>query len=40
MWAKVAPSLTRHYNVVAADLRGYGDSSKPDCLEDNSNYSE
>lgn len=39
MWAKVAPVLAQHYRVVAADLRGYGDSSKPQCLPDNSNYS-
>lgn len=29
MWHKVAPELARHFTVVAADLRGYGDSSKP-----------
>jgi haloacetate dehalogenase len=29
MWHKVAPELARHYTVVCADLRGYGDSSKP-----------
>lgn len=29
MWHKVAPSLARHFTVVAADLRGYGASSKP-----------
>jgi haloacetate dehalogenase len=28
-WHKIAPALTRHFTVVAADLRGYGDSSKP-----------
>jgi haloacetate dehalogenase len=28
-WRKVAPSLAKHFTVVAADLRGYGDSSKP-----------
>lgn len=30
MWHKVAPELARHFHVVATDLRGYGDSSKPD----------
>ena len=39
MWARVAPALTSHYTVVCADLRGYGDSSKPPCHPDNSNYS-
>jgi haloacetate dehalogenase len=38
MWAKVAPVLARGHTVVCADLRGYGDSSKPKCAPDNSNY--
>jgi len=29
MWHLVAPVLSRTYTVVCADLRGYGDSSKP-----------
>ena len=29
MWHKVAPRLAEHFTVVAADLRGYGDSDKP-----------
>src|SRR6185437_15582920 len=29
MWHKVAPQLAERYNVVASDLRGYGDSGKP-----------
>lgn len=29
MWHKIAPRLAEHYTVVATDLRGYGDSSKP-----------
>ena len=28
-WHRIAPSLARHFTVVAPDLRGYGDSSKP-----------
>ncbi|HEV2202065.1 MAG TPA: alpha/beta hydrolase [Bryobacteraceae bacterium] len=28
-WHKVAPELAKEFTVVAADLRGYGDSSKP-----------
>jgi haloacetate dehalogenase len=39
MWARVAPTLAERYTVVCADLRGYGDSSKPRCLPDRSNYS-
>ncbi len=29
-WARLAPLLTDRHTVVCADLRGYGDSSKPD----------
>jgi haloacetate dehalogenase len=39
MWARVAPALAARYTVVCADLRGYGDSSKPKCSKDRSNYS-
>ena len=40
MWHKVAPALARDYTVVCADLRGYGESSKPRGLPDHSNYSK
>ncbi len=30
MWRGIAPTLAQHFTVVAADLRGYGDSSKPE----------
>ena len=40
MWHKVAPDLARDYTVVCADLRGYGDSTKPKGLPDHSNYSK
>ena len=30
MWHKVAPRLAERFTLVAADLRGYGDSAKPD----------
>ena len=40
MWHKVAPSLARDYTVVCADLRGYGDSSKPRGLPGHANYSK
>ncbi len=39
MWARVAPLLAEKFTVVCADLRGYGDSSKPRCAADCSNYS-
>ncbi len=29
MWHRVAPLLAPHFTIVVADLRGYGDSSKP-----------
>ena len=29
MWHKIMPELARKHTVVAADLRGYGDSSRP-----------
>ncbi len=29
MWHRVAPQLARRFTVIAADLRGYGASSKP-----------
>ncbi len=38
MWARVAPELAHDFTVVCADLRGYGDSAKPHCLPDCSNY--
>lgn len=37
-WARVAPLLAKQFTVVCADLRGYGNSFKPKCLPDNSNY--
>jgi haloacetate dehalogenase len=39
MWARVAPQLARRFTVICPDLRGYGDSAKPRCLPDKSNYS-
>jgi haloacetate dehalogenase len=40
MWHKVAPVLARDYTVVCADLRGYGDSSKPHGVPGHMNYSK
>ncbi|WGS48733.1 alpha/beta hydrolase [Paraburkholderia sp. D15] len=40
IWHKVAPTLARHFTVIAADLRGYGDSGKPQGAPDHGNYSK
>jgi haloacetate dehalogenase len=40
LWHKVAPVLARHFTVVAADMRGYGDSGKPEADEQHVNYSK
>lgn len=40
IWHKVAPQLARDYAVVCADLRGYGDSSKPKGVPGHANYSK
>ena len=40
IWHRVAPALAKHYTVVATDLRGYGDSEKPEGADDHSNYSK
>lgn len=40
IWHKVAPALARHFTVVAADLRGYGDSEKPEADADQVVYSK
>ena len=29
MWRHIIPSLGQHYTVIAPDLRGLGDSSRP-----------
>ena len=39
MWAKVAVNLAKSFTVVCADLRGYGDSEKPENTPDNAPYS-
>jgi haloacetate dehalogenase len=40
MWHPVAPRLAKRFTVVATDLRGYGDSSKPPEGEDHAGYSK
>ncbi|MBO1074248.1 alpha/beta fold hydrolase [Roseomonas marmotae] len=39
-WGKIAPRLAERFTVVAADLRGYGDSSKPPGGPGHVNYSK
>jgi haloacetate dehalogenase len=40
MWHLVAPKLTDDFTVVATDLRGYGDSSKPETDGEHAPYSK
>lgn len=40
IWHRVAPVLAERHTVVASDLRGYGDSSKPDGVPDHANYAK
>jgi len=40
IWHHVAPQLSQNYTVIASDLRGYGESSKPVGKSDHSNYSK
>jgi haloacetate dehalogenase len=40
MWHKIAPALAERYTVVAPDLRGYGDSSKPESDDQHLTYSK
>ncbi len=40
IWHKIAPRLAERFTLVAADLRGYGDSGKPEGALDHSNYSK
>jgi haloacetate dehalogenase len=40
IWHKVAPTLARHFTLVAADLRGYGDSAKPAGEPAHANYAK
>jgi haloacetate dehalogenase len=40
IWHRVAPKLTERFTVVVTDLRGYGDSSKPEGGPDHAGYSK
>jgi haloacetate dehalogenase len=40
MWHLLAPALAKRHTVVAADLRGYGDSGRPSTGPDHAAYSK
>jgi haloacetate dehalogenase len=40
MWHLIAPRLAEDFTVIATDLRGYGDSSKPETAPDHEPYSK
>jgi haloacetate dehalogenase len=40
MWHKIAPRLAKDFSVIATDLRGYGESSKPPTTPDHAPYSK
>ena len=40
IWHKIAGDLAKHFTVVTADLRGYGDSARPAADEQHLNYSK
>jgi haloacetate dehalogenase len=40
MWHRIAPRLAQSFTVVCSDLRGYGDSAKPDGGARHVNYSK
>lgn len=40
IWHKVCDELSRHFTVVAADLRGYGDSERPPVSEGATAYAK
>jgi haloacetate dehalogenase len=40
MWHSVAPALADRFTVIAADLTGYGESSKPHSSKDHAAYSK
>jgi haloacetate dehalogenase len=40
MWHKIAPALSEKFHVICPDLRGYGDSSKPQSDAQHTPYSK
>jgi len=39
-WHRVAPQLAQHHTVICPDLRGYGESSKPESTPDHLPYAK
>lgn len=39
-WRKIAPVLAQHFTLIMPDIRGYGDSSKPQSDPDHRTYSK
>lgn len=40
IWHKIAPTLAENFTIIASDLRGYGDSSKPPTSDTHEPYSK
>ena len=40
IWRKVAPQLAKNHTVILPDLRGYGDTDKPESTPDHRPYSK
>ena len=40
MWHKIAPRLAQYFTVIASDLRGYGDTTKPITTANHAPYSK
>lgn len=40
IWRKVAPAMAQDRKVILVDLRGYGDSTKPESTPDHRPYSK
>jgi len=40
LWRKIAPALTKQFTVIASDLRGYGESGKPETDDQHLPYSK
>jgi haloacetate dehalogenase len=40
MWHRIAPRLAQQFEVVFMDLRGYGDSDRPEAGADSANYAK
>ncbi|WP_210396650.1 alpha/beta fold hydrolase [Motiliproteus sediminis] len=40
IWHRVAPALADRFHLICPDLRGYGDSAKPEGASDHANYAK